>query len=159
MIAVYPGSFDPVTLGHLDIVGRASRLFDKVIVGIAHNPEKKHWLTAEERLNLVLPCISVFQNVEVKIYQGLTVSFVADNQANVIIRGLRALSDFEHEFMMSHMNKNLAPGIETVFMMAGLEYQFLSSSMVKQVMSLKGDVKNVLPASVYAALQQKIMYV
>ncbi|MBX2860368.1 MAG: pantetheine-phosphate adenylyltransferase [Vampirovibrio sp.] len=150
--AVYPGSFDPITLGHIDIVNRASRLFEKVIVAIVKNPNKKSFIPFEDRMDLVSECTRHLENVEVEVFEGLTVDFAKSHRAKVLIRGLRAVSDFEYEFKMSQMNKNLSPDIETIFMMAGTDYQFLSSSMVKEVAMLGGDVSKIVPKVVHERL-------
>ena len=151
-IAIYPGSFDPVTLGHIDIVTRASQLYDKVVMAVVKNPSKAHRFTPEERVELIEQCTSELNNIEVIAFDGLTVELARRHDAKVIIRGLRAVSDFEFEFMMSQMNKNLAPDLETVFLTAGIEYQFLTSSMVKEVANLGGDVSKVVPAPVLKKL-------
>lgn len=151
-VAIYPGSFDPITLGHVDLVSRASRLFDRIVMAVVRNPGKDPHATIEERVKLVKESVGHLRNVQVESFEGLTVDLAKAHQAKVIIRGLRAMSDFENEFAMSQMNKQLCPDIETVFMMAGLEYQFLSSSMIKEVARLGGDVNNLVPAGVAAYL-------
>lgn len=153
-IAVYPGSFDPITMGHVDIVSRASRLFEKVILAVVKNPNKQSFFTLSERLEMLKDCTAHLSNVGVETFEGLTVDLARIHQAQVIIRGLRAISDFENEFMMSQMNKNLDQQIETVFMMAGLEYQFLSSSAVKEVARLGGNITNLVPPLVCKRLQE-----
>lgn len=153
-VAVYPGSFDPITLGHVDILTRASRLFDRIILAIVKNPNKHALIPLDERVKLVKESIGHLTNVEVESFEGLTVTFAKTHGAQVIIRGLRAVSDFEYEFKMSQMNRNLSPETETVFMMAGLDYQFLSSSMVKEVSMLGGNIANLVPGSVKAYLDQ-----
>ena len=152
--AIYPGSFDPITLGHIDVVSRASQLFEKVIMAVVRNPGKNPGLSIVERETLVRQSVAHLPNVEVISFEGLTVELARAHNAKVIIRGLRAVSDFEYEFMMSQMNKNLAPEIETIFMMAGLEYQFLTSSMVREVAHLGGNVANLVPPQVNALLIQ-----
>ncbi len=153
-VAVYPGSFDPITLGHVDILTRASRLFDRVILAVVKNPGKHSLIPLDERVKLVKESIGHLTNVDVESFEGLTVAFAKTHGAQVIIRGLRAVSDFEYEFKMSQMNRNLSPETETVFMMAGLEYQFLSSSMVKEVSMLGGNISNLVPKSVKSYLEQ-----
>lgn len=153
-VAVYPGSFDPITLGHIDILNRASILFERIYVAVVKNPSKDSLLSLKERLELLKECTSHLKNVEVESFEGLTVNLAESHKAKVIIRGLRAVSDFEYEFMMSQMNKNLNPKIETVFMMTGLEYQFLSSSLVKEVAKLGGNVSNLVPPAVLKKLQE-----
>lgn len=152
--AIYPGSFDPITLGHVDIVTRASRLFEHIVMAVVKNPGKTARYGFDERVRLVRENVEHLGNVAVESFDGLTVNLAERHKAKVIIRGLRAVSDFEHEFMMSQMNKTLNPGIETVFMMAGLEYQFLSSSMVKEVAQYGGDVSTVVPGNVQALLSR-----
>lgn len=151
--AIYPGSFDPITLGHVDILNRSSRLFDHVILAIVKNPNKQALIPLSQRVELAKESVGHLPNVEVESFEGLTVEFAKAHDARVIIRGLRAVSDFEYEFMMSQMNRNLCPETETMFMMAGLEYQFLSSSMVKEVSSLGGDISSVVPGGVGAYLK------
>lgn len=152
-VAVYPGSFDPMTLGHLDILTRASKLFDRVIMAVAQQSSGKRPLfTIEERLRLIRDNVTHLPNVSVEAFSGLTVAFAQSHQASVIIRGLRAVSDFEYEFKMYQMNMHLNPEIETVFMMAGPEYHFLSSSMVKEVALLGGDVTGLVPPSIGESL-------
>lgn len=151
---MYPGSFDPITLGHIDILNRASILFEHIYVAVVKNPAKDALFTLEERLKLLKECTRHLKNVDVESFEGLTVNLAESHQAKVIIRGLRAVSDFEYEFMMSQMNKNLNPNIETVFMMTGLEYQFLSSSLVKEVAKIGGNVSNLVPAAVLKKLQE-----
>jgi pantetheine-phosphate adenylyltransferase len=131
-IAVYPGSFDPVTNGHLDIILRSSKVFDKVIVAVAQNPDKNNSLfSIEERVNLVKKVIAGIENVEVESFDGLLTSYLKEKNAKVIIKGLRALSDFEYEFQMALMNNKLSPEIETLFMMTNSKFSFISSSSVK----------------------------
>lgn len=151
-IAIYPGSFDPVTLGHIDIVTRASRLFDRVIMAVVVNPGKNSLFSLETRIHMIEEALGSMPGVTVESFEGLTVDFARSRQASVIIRGLRAISDFELEFQMSQMNKTLYPQLETVFMMAKQDYTFLSSSMVKEVALLGGDVSSLVPASVNTAL-------
>jgi pantetheine-phosphate adenylyltransferase len=151
--AIYPGSFDPITLGHVDILSRTSRLFDRVILAVVKNHSKKALIPLEKRVELVQSAIKHLSNVEVKSFEGLTVEFAKAHQAGVIVRGLRAVSDFEFEFSLSQMNRNLDPLTETMFMMAGLEFQFLSSSMVKEVASLGGDISNLVPEAVNTYLK------
>lgn len=153
-IAIYPGSFDPITLGHVDILTRTCGLFERVILAVVRNPNKKALIPLLDRVKLAKDSVGHLPNVEVESFEGLTVEFAKAHGAKVIIRGLRAVSDFEFEFMMSQMNRNLCPETETLFMMAGLEYQFLSSSMVKEVSSLGGDIASVVPQAVLRYLQQ-----
>lgn len=154
--AVYPGSFDPITLGHVDIITRASQLFDTVVMAVVKNPGKQANIRIEKRLKLIEDSVKHLNNVSVEAFEGLTVNLAKAHNAKVIIRGLRAVSDFEYEFAMSQMNKRLCPQVETVFMMAGLEYQFLSSSMTNEVASLGGDIQGLVPEHVrqYLLAQQ-----
>ena len=152
-IAIYPGTFDPVTHGHSDIVARASRLFDEIIVAvIAENPGKHARFDVDQRLSLVRSATAGLQNVQVLRFDGLLVDFAREQSAQVILRGLRAVSDFEYEFQLASMNRHLAPAIETVFMTPAEQYSTLSSSLVKEVARLGGDVSAFVHADVVAAL-------
>ena len=153
--AVCPGSFDPVTNGHLDIIGRASRLFDEVIVGVLVNQSKQGLFTVEERIDMLHEVTASYDNVRVESFRGLLVDFCRAHNATVIVRGLRALADFEYEFQFSHMNRRLAPGIDSVFFMTDERNHYVSSSLVKEVASLGGDVTGLVPAPVVAALAAK----
>lgn len=146
-IAVCPGSFDPVTLGHLDIIERAAELFDKVIVLVMSNSSKKPMFTLEERVDFIKRCITQ-DNVEVDTYSGLLVDYARDHGAVAIVKGLRAVSDFDYEFQLALINKSLYPKIETLFLSAKGENMFLSSSMVKEVCSLGGDISAFVPAEI-----------
>lgn len=139
-IAVYPGTFDPITLGHSDIVRRAARLFDRVIVAVAANATKAPVWTAAERLSMATQVLAEIDNVDVKTFDSLLVDFMRLNNAGVILRGLRAVSDFEHEFQLAAMNRRLAPEIETLFLTPAEQYTFISSSLVREVASHGGDV-------------------
>lgn len=154
-IAVSPGSFDPVTLGHLDIIERAAYIYDKVIVGIAKSPVKEPLFSLEERLGMVTDSISGIDNVDVDFFDTLLVEFARKHGATVIVKGLRAISDFEHEFQMAHLNKKLDSRLETVFMMASPEFMFLSSSAVKEIASFGGSVKGLVSDKVAAHLSDK----
>lgn len=160
-IAICPGSFDPATNGHLDIIRRSAQVFDQVIVAVGHNPGKRHLFTVEERIVLLKQAISeaCLHNVRVEHFNGLQVEFARAHQAQVIIKGLRALSDFEYEFQMALTNKRLAPEIETMFMMTANEYSFLSSSMVKEIVFFGGDPKGLVPPAVLGPLLKKIQSV
>lgn len=153
-IAVYPGSFDPITLGHLDVITRASKLFEKVIMAVVTNPNKTPFIDIEDRVRLAEECTESLANVEVTAFEGLTVELANRLKAGVIIRGLRAVSDFEYEFMMAQMNKSLNDDVETVFLAADTDYQFLTSSVVKEVAKLGGDVSANVPAPVLKYLDQ-----
>ena len=156
-IALYPGSFDPVTYGHLDIAQRAAALFDEVVIAVYATPDKKRVLfTTEERLGLVGEAIKDLPNIRVMSYSGLTVEVAREINAQVIIRGLRMVSDFEREFEMALMNKKLAPDIELVTLMSSLEHQFVSSSLLKEVVKLGGDPNSFVPPHVGVALMKKL---
>jgi pantetheine-phosphate adenylyltransferase len=155
-IAVYPGSFDPVTNGHLDIATRAAKLFDKVIIGVYDTPTKNILFTTEERVDLVKQAIADLSNVEVEYFSGLIVDFVKETGAQAIVRGLRVGADFEREFEMALMNKKLSPDCELVCLMTNLQYQFLSSSLLKEVASLGGQIDSFVPEAVAVALKKKV---
>lgn len=154
-IAVYPGTFDPVTNGHLDILQRSLEVFDRVIVGVAHNPQKNPLFTVEERVGILREVTKDLQGVEVEDFDGLVINFVKSKNAEVIIRGLRAISDFEYELQMALMNRKLAENIKTVFMMPSAEYSFLSSSIVKEIFSLGRSVSCFVPRFVEEQLSKK----
>jgi len=153
--AIYPGSFDPITNGHLDIATRAAKLFDKLIIGVYDTPDKHLLFTTEERVELVRQAIANLPNVDVESYSGLTVDFARKVNAQTIVRGLRIGADFEREFEMALMNKKLFPELELVSLMANVEYQFLSSSLLKEVADLGGKIDNMVPPNVAAALKKK----
>jgi pantetheine-phosphate adenylyltransferase len=153
-VAIYPGSFDPLTNGHLSLIQRGLQMFDRLIVAIAVNPKKTPLFTLEERRELIREACSD-PRVEVDAFQGLLVEYAKQRNVNVLIRGLRAVSDFEYEFQLANMNRKLAPGIETVFMMTGEDYFYISSQLVREVASLGGDVTGMVPDSVLAKLRAK----
>ncbi|TDX52187.1 pantetheine-phosphate adenylyltransferase [Orenia marismortui] len=155
-IAVYAGSFDPVTNGHLDIIKRASRIFDKVIVAVFHNPNKNPLFTMEERMEILEEAIIDYEGVEVDGFEGLLIDYIRKHKAKVIIRGLRAVSDFESEFQMASMNKKLAPEIETLFMMTSTENAYLSSSSIKEVASFGGCIEGLVPDPVIPKLINRL---
>ncbi len=155
-VALYPGSFDPITNGHLDIATRAAKLFQKLIVGVYDLPQKNLLFSLEERTNLVRQAVNHLSNVEVEPFSGLTVNFARKVGAQAIVRGLRVGADFEREFEMALMNKKLAPSCELVCLMSDLKYQFLSSSLLKEVASLGGNIDDLVPRSVAVALKEKI---
>ena len=153
---VYPGSFDPLTNGHLDVIARAARLFDRVIVAVAQNAEKQPLFTPEERCTLVRGATRRLRNVETRIFDGLLVDYVRGCDAQAVIRGLRAVSDFEFEFQMALMNRKLDERVETIFMMPKDTYTFLSSRLVKEIARLGGDVRDFVPGNVRVALRKRL---
>lgn len=156
MIAVCPGSFDPVTNGHIDIIERASKVFDHVIVAVAQNYSKTPLFTVEERIHLLEESLSHLEKIEVDKFDGLLVKYARKRGAGAIIRGLRAVSDFEYEFQMASMNRKLDDRVETVFIMTSNEYAFLSSSTIKEVAQLGGCIRNLVPNVVEEALKGKL---
>jgi len=155
-VAVYPGTFDPLTCGHMDIIERTSPLVDKLIVGIYENPGKRPLFSLEERVRLVEEAISGLPNVQVRAFKGLTVEFIRVAGGQVMIRGLRANSDFEREFEMALMNRKLAPEIELLCLMTSSQYQFLSSSLIKEVAKLGGCLDGMVPDHVARALKERV---
>ncbi|MEF9933662.1 MAG: pantetheine-phosphate adenylyltransferase [Clostridium sp.] len=156
-IAVYPGSFDPITNGHLDIIQRSAKVFDKLIVAVLENPEKKsHLFNVSERVDLIKKATSHIDNIEVESFMGLLVNYVESKGANIIVRGLRAISDFEYEFQMTLMNRKLSPDIETFFMMTKTDYSYLSSSAIKQVAYFGGSIEELVPECIIDDIYQKI---
>lgn len=154
--AIYPGSFDPFTNGHLDVVYRAAKLFDRVIVAVAANDSKNPLFTKAERVALVQQAVAKLPNVKADTFDGLLVEYVAAKKAQAIVRGLRAVSDFEFEFQLALMNRKLDEEIETIFMMPKDTYTFLSSRIVKEIARLGGDVSSFVPSNVQAALKRKL---
>ena len=154
-IAIYPGSFDPVTKGHLDILHTAAEIFDKVIIAVARNPEKQGFLPVDVRVKLIKESVKDLSNVEVDFFEGLTINYARQKGATVLIRGLRAVSDFEYEMQMASFNRHLNPAIETVFFTADGEFSMVSSSMIRNIASLNGDIRDFVPAPVYEALRKK----
>jgi pantetheine-phosphate adenylyltransferase len=155
-LALYPGSFDPLTNGHVDIISRGARLFDRIIVAILVNAEKDPLFSMEERVEIARAVFRSQPNVEVDTFDGLLVDYVARRQANVIVRGLRAVSDFEVEFQMALMNRRLNAAIETVFMMPAEQYTYISSRLIKEVFALGGRVHGLVPDMVEARLREKL---
>jgi pantetheine-phosphate adenylyltransferase len=155
IIALYPGSFDPITNGHIDIATRASKLFDKTIIGVFATPAKHLTFSVDERVALAKQATAHLPKIEVIPYSNITVEFARDIQAQVLVRGLRMIGDFEWEFEMAMMNQMLSPGLETICFMASQEYQFLSASLIKEVASLDGDVVQYVPSHVAEALKKK----
>ncbi len=154
-IAIYPGSFNPITKGHLDIATRAAKIFEKLVIGVYETPDKPLLFTTKERVEFVRQAIAGLPNVEVESFRGLTVDFAKKVKAKAMVRGLRMSADFEMEFDMAMMNKRLHPELETVCFMAKVEYQFLSSSLLKEVASLGGNIDELVPKPVALALKKK----
>lgn len=152
---IYPGTFDPITNGHTDLIQRASMLFDRVIVGIAASPSKQPWFTLEQRVAMAHDALEGLGNVEVVGFSGLLVDFAKEHQANVLLRGLRAVSDFEYEFQLANMNRRLMPELETVFMTPAEENSFISSTLVREVALHGGDVSQFVCEAVALALKEK----
>lgn len=155
-LAICPGSFDPVTIGHLDIIGRARKTFDHVIVAVMVNPEKHTMFTTEERIALIQKCTKDMEDVEVVSFDGLLADYAKMRGATAIVKGLRAMSDFEYEFQQALTNRKLNPELETVFMITRAENMFLSSSIVKQIASFGGDVSNFVPACILDDIKERI---
>ncbi len=153
--AIYPGSFDPITKGHLDVLQRASNMFDKVIIAVLKNSSKKYFLPTEDRVMLIKKCISELGNVEVDSFEGLTIEYARSKGAQVLIRGLRAVSDFEYELKLCQTNNSIAPEIDTVFLTTKPKYNFISSSIVKELSDHNTDVSKFVPKSVVEYLQQQ----
>ncbi len=155
-IAIYPGTFDPITYGHIDVVERAVEIFDTVIVAVAYNPTKQPLFTTQERLKLLRDTLGKYKNVKVDRFEGLLVDYARKKKATAIVRGLRAISDFEYEFQMALMNRKLAEHITTVFLMPHEKYTYLNSSLVREIVLLGGDVSEFVPPNVGKALAQKV---
>jgi pantetheine-phosphate adenylyltransferase len=154
-IAIYPGSFDPLTMGHVDIIQRGSRFFDRIVVAVSINVEKSHLFTVHERVDIAREVFQGRANVEVDTFDGLLVDYARRRQASVIVRGLRAVSDFEYEMQMALMNRRLNPEVETIFMMPAEPYTYVSSRLVKEVVALGGSVKDIVPEIVERRLRDK----
>lgn len=155
-IGVYPGSFDPLTKGHLDIIVRASKLFDKLIVGVLKNDSKQAIFSMEERVSLIKKCTAELENVEVEMFQGLLVDFVKQKGASTIVRGLRAVSDYEYELQMAMLNKHMEEEIDTIFFMTDIHNSFLSSSIVKDVAQNGGNIKGLVPDEIVDDVYKKL---
>jgi len=152
-VAVFPGSFDPMTMAHLDVARRAAALFDRLVIGVLHNPKKSPVFDIDERVAMIRASVADFDaNVQVEAFDGLTVVFAERNEASFIVRGLRAVSDFEAELQMAHTNRKLQRGVDTVFLMSALEFGYLSSTLAKEVAQFGGDVSGMVPPPVAAAL-------
>lgn len=154
-VAIYPGSFDPVTKGHLDILASAAGIFDKVIIAVAHNGEKKGFLPVETRVELIRQSIGHLDNVEVDAFEGLTIDYAKAHGADVLIRGLRAVSDFEYEMQLSQTNSALCEDIKTVFLITKPEYNFISSSTIKEILNNGGDISKFVPEAVFNYLTNR----
>jgi len=155
-IAIYPGSFDPITNGHLDIVTRAGKVFEKIIIGVYEKSDKHLVFTTKERVDLARRAVANLPNIEVKSFRGLTVDFAKQEKAQVMIRGLRMNADFEKEFEMAMMNRKLSPELDLLCLMASQEYQFLSSTLLKEVARLGGNISDLVPEHVVEALRKKV---
>ena len=156
-IAVYPGSFDPLTNGHLDIIRRASRLFDRVLVSVLQNEGKAPMFSVQERMQLIAECTRDIPGVEVHSFSGLLVDFMRRMDASVVVRGIRAVSDYEYELQMALMNRELHEGAETIFMLPAVEYTFVASRLVKEVFRLGGDISHLVPPAVLEALRARLV--
>ncbi|GGY57159.1 phosphopantetheine adenylyltransferase [Bacterioplanes sanyensis] len=153
---VYPGTFDPITNGHTDLVERAARLFDHIIIAVADNPKKQPMLDLDTRVDLARDVLGHLHNVEVTGFDNLLSDFVREHNANIILRGLRAVSDFEYEFQLANMNRVLAPNVESMFLTPAEKYSYISSTLVREIASLNGDVSNFVHPSVAKALQKRV---
>jgi pantetheine-phosphate adenylyltransferase len=155
--AIYPGSFDPLTNGHIDIIERSTRLFDRVIIAVLTNPQKEALFSTDERVEIMREILAPrFQNIEIDVFHGLLVDYARQKDAQLIVRGIRAVTDYEYEFQMALMNRRLAPDIETVFMMPSENYSYLSSRLVKEIVELGGFVSGLVPPLVEERLNQKL---
>ena len=156
VIAIYPGSFDPITNGHLDLIQRGSRMFDRLIVSVLRNDKKRPLFTVEERTEMLREVLSIYPNVQIDSFNGLLVDHASAHSATVLLRGIRAISDYEYELQMALMNRRLRPEIETIFMMANEAYSFISSRLVKEVISLGGDINGLVPPVVEQRLKDRL---
>ena len=155
-IAVYPGTFDPVTFGHLDIIQRASQLYDKLIIGVLHNSEKTPLFSVQERVKILTKATEDIANVEVRSFEGLSVDFARSSGAKVIVRGLRLITDFEYELQMAQTNRKLAPDVDTTFLYTSLQYSYLSSTTVKEVARFGGDIHEFVPGFIMEEIKKKL---
>ena len=156
VIAIYPGSFDPVTNGHLDLIARGAMIFDKLIVAVAHNMEKDPLFAVKERVELLETVTFEWKNVEVDIFDGLLMDYARSKNARVVVRGIRAVSDYEYELQMAMMNRHIEPSVETVFMLPAQQYSYLSSRLVKELARLGGTIKDLVPPIVEERLRAKV---
>jgi pantetheine-phosphate adenylyltransferase len=156
VIAIYPGSFDPITNGHLDLIKRGSRLFDRLIVSVLGNDTKQPMFSVKERMETLREVLKIYPNVEVRSFNGLVVDHAAAHSATVLLRGIRAISDYEYELQMALMNRRLRPGLETVFLLSNEAYSFISSRLVKEVFGLGGNISGLVPPSVEARLERRM---
>jgi pantetheine-phosphate adenylyltransferase len=154
--AIYPGSFDPITNGHVDIIERGLKVFDRIIVAVLENPKKRPLFTTKERVRMIQDIFASKKDVEVRAFDGLLVDFARGQGTHVVIRGLRAISDFEYEFQMALMNRSLAPDVETFFMMPSVNYSFLSSNLVREVAALGGSVEGLVPGPIARKLRNRL---
>lgn len=156
MTAVYPGSFDPVTYGHLDLIERSAKIADRLIIGVLTNHAKTPLFSTEERVRMIRKMTEQYENVEVRAFEGLLVDFVRASDADVIVRGLRAVTDFEYELQMTQTNRAMAPEIDTIFLTTNLKYSYVSSSMVKEIASFDGDISSFVPDEIGAMVKEKL---
>ena len=157
LVAIYPGSFDPITNGHLDVIERASRLVDRLIISVLRNERKQPLFSVQDRIEMVSEVVASYTNVEVDFFEGLLVNHAKDHGATLIIRGIRAISDYEYELQMALMNRRLRPEIETMFLMAGEAHSFISSHLVKEVIRLGGDISDLVPQAVETRLKDRLL--
>lgn len=157
LVAIYPGSFDPITNGHLDLIERAARLVDRLFISILRNERKQPLFSTQDRMDMVAEVVADYPNVEVDFFEGLLVDHATARGATLIIRGIRAISDYDHEWQMALMNRRLRPEIETMFLMAGEAHSFISSNLVKEVIRLGGDISDLVPAPVERRLKERIL--
>lgn len=157
ILAIYPGSFDPVTNGHLDLIERGAKIFDRLIVAVLRNLEKEPLFSTQERAEMLAEATRKFENVEIDLFDGLLVDYVQQRKAQVILRGIRAISDYEYELQMALMNRKLAPQVETIFMMPAESYSYLSARLVREIARLGGDVSSLVPAAVLQRLRAKVI--